>query len=178
MVNAAALAAVRNANIPMNVRQIDQGVLDTYTSQSVPEGAVHSYAKAFREGRILRAEGHTNSCGKGLWIVGKVNAAVVASALVQSLVLEGHAESANWVHIDDVIEDGTYDTTIERFDDLMVIQGIGEHHKSASGFADTMVSGLLRRRFNKGLPTLVPTSVPITASGLDVAEMFVQVVFK
>lgn len=178
MVSASAVAAIKNADIPLYVRKIDQGLLNLYTAKTLPDNAVHSYANAFREGKILRAEGFSESCGKGLWLYGKVQGPYVASALVQSLIMEGHASSATWVHIDDVIEEGTYNTTIERFDDLMVIQGIGEHHKSASGFADTMISGLLRRRFNKGLPTIVPTSIPITASGLDVSEMFVQVMFR
>ncbi len=181
MVSAAAPAAVRHANIPMYIKTIDQDVLDKYTHLAHPAGAIKGYADAFRAGKILRAEGQMNSCGKGLWLYDgnyKEAPAVVASALVQALILGEHAESATWVHIDDVIEEGTYDTTIERFDDIMVIQGIGEHHKSASGFADTMISGLLRRRYNKGLPTLVPTSIPITTSGLDVADMFIQVTFK
>ena len=175
MVNAAAVAAVRNADIPMNVRVIHQEELDKYIKFSQPHGVIHSYAQAFRDGKILKAEGFSASCGKGLWIIGRTPAAAVSSAIVQSMIFEGFAANATWAHIDDVVEEGTYNTTIERFSDLMVIQGIGEHHKSASGFADSMVSGLLRRRFNRGLPTLVPTSVPITGSGLDVADMFIQV---
>jgi len=176
MVNVGTLAAIKASGIPLHLQKIAQEELNKVIDRSAPEGAVGKYAHAFRNDRILKASEST-LCGKGLWLVGK-GSTLVASALVQSIVGEGFAKSATWVHIDDILEEGTFDTTIDKFSDLMVIQGIGEHHKSASGFADTMVSGLLTRRFNKGLPTLVPTSVPLSHTGLDVAEMFMQVMFR
>jgi hypothetical protein len=181
VVTALAKAALSQANIPMHLRSIDQEYLDTLLERSVPTSVISKYATAFRSGLILKAQEHPNSCGKGLWISSgalKGSAEYVVSALVHSLVLEEQAHTVTWVHIDDLIEDGMYNTTIEKFSDLMVVQGIGEHHKSASGFADTMISGLLRRRFNKGLPTFVPTSIPVGSTGLEVHDMFIQVVFQ
>jgi hypothetical protein len=48
----------------------------------------------------------------------------------------------------------------------MIIEGVGTHHQSASGWSDTVISGVLSRRYDRGLPTIVTTPIARSLSGL------------
>lgn len=136
-----------------------------------PDGIVRRYLAAFRDGTVLRAPGEYRTCGKGLWLRGGEDATVVATALLQTLLLEQHVESAIYVNVHDLLDSESPDGESMGdilMADLMVLQGPGEQYKSASGWSDSVIFGLLRRRYDNGLPTLVATAKSIENSGLPV----------
>lgn len=180
-----AVAVVTAANIPVPLQKIAdrQDLINRARSRTQPEDVVSQYTHYFRDGKILRASGSYEMCGKGLWMVGDEPAEILAAAIVQALALEGHVGSAYWVDVNDFIESespGGERLGEKRWSDILVIQGAGEHHKSASGWSDTLLYGLIRRRYDQGLPTVVASPLPPENSGLPaslIRKAFVTVTF-
>jgi len=156
------LAALREAHIPVPLQGLmgQQGIIDQCVAQAVPAGVTSGYTGQFRAGNILRATDSYKMSGKGLWLVGSEAPDIVAAAITQSLLLDSHIENALFINVLDFIEaespngDSLGD---RRFVDLLVLQGVGDHHQSLSGYSDSLLYGLLTRRYARGLPTLVTT---------------------
>lgn len=142
-----------------------------------PEGLVEKWLGAFREGRILRAEGEFETCGKGLWVQGH-NSAAVAAAAVQDLLLDSTVESALYVMTEDYLTaerpDGDKDLAFRAFDDVVILSGYGTERRSESGWAEATIDGLIARRFDRGLPTIVTSMLrpPTTFGGNLASEIF------
>lgn len=161
----------RKAAIPVRLRGIleDHALVQAMLARCLPSNAVSGYAQAFRDGQVLRAEGRFKTCGKGLWLRGGEEADVIAAAVLQTLLLQEVVESGMYLSVHDLIEgerpggsprEGALDC------DLVVLQGAGDHYRTESGWSDSVVSGFLRRRFDRGLPTIVPSLHASSKSGL------------
>lgn len=153
------------AKIPVRLQGFlaDHSLVSELVDTSNPPGRIRNYLKSFREGDILRAVGKYKTCGRGLWIVGGEEADVIAAAILQSLILDQTIESGFYVNVHDLVE--AESPTGESFgdnlfSDLLVLQGPGDQHQSASGWSDNIIFGLLRRRYDRGLPTIVSTPWP------------------
>lgn len=170
------------AKIPVRLQGVmtDHDFVNRLVDSSTPDGFLRRYLVQFREGNILRAEGQYKTCGKGLWIVGGEEADVVAAAVLQSLLLDQTIESGFYVNVHDLVE--AESPTGESFgdnlfSDLLVLQGPGDHHQSASGWSDNIIFGLLRRRYDRGLPTIVssPWAPKRTVPQAFADQVFVEV---
>lgn len=175
----AAIAAWRAAGIPMRFQNCmsDDDLLGRCLAQARPEGRVQRWSELFRQGEILRSLS-ARTCGLGLWLTGGFSADFIGAAVMQSLILRGHVESAYYTNVHQLLEDSSPDGdgtagNVDR--DLLLVQGIGEHYVAASNWSSTTIHAILRSRLDDGLPTIVTSPKPARASLLP--EGFVTQAF-
>lgn len=170
----------RAANIPVRL----QGLMEDHTLVSealagcTPQNVVDRYLAAFRDGRILRATGQYRTCGKGLWMHRGEAADVLGAALLQTLLLQETVESGLFLSVHDLLDSETPEGEVlgdRAFCDLLVLQGLGEEHRSATGWSGSVIFGLLRRRYDRGLPTIVSGNYAPDKSGIP--ESFIKSAF-
>lgn len=126
---------------------------------SRPEDALSRWRSDLESGLILRAEGAFETCGVGLFLTGR-HAGVVAAALLQDLITDGVIESGLYVMVEDYLAserpDGDRVFSESIWSDVLVLAGLGTERRT--DFARETVEGMLSRRFDRGLPTIVASS--------------------
>lgn len=182
--SATSVARWRQAGIPRRFQSQmgNDQFLSECLSSARPENFVREWASKFRSGDILMSD-TPRSCGLGLWLRGDFEADFVGAALLQSLLLEGYVESGLYLHVDDLLESETPDgesLADKRWVDLLLLRGVGEHYNTVTNWANTTISGLLRRRFDRGLPTIITTPKAPEDAGVPAGfarQAFLSVLF-
>lgn len=130
-----------------------------------PEGALARWMQQLSDGKILRAVGHYETCGLGLFLSGR-RSTTVAAAMLQDLLISESIESGLYVMAEDYLSserpDGDRRFTESVWSDVVVLAGLGTERRT--DFARETLEGLMVRRFDKGLPTIV-------ASGLKMNDL-------
>lgn len=123
-----------------------------------PSDAVGVWMQAVRDGRIVRAQGHFATCGKGLWITGPHSAAV-ACAMVQELIITNSVVSALYVRTEDYLQserpEGERQYRDRAMSEVLILSGYGSERRTESGWAESTLDNLVASRFDAGLPTVV-----------------------
>lgn len=151
----------RSANIPVPysgvyLTEIEEGVrnVQDLLERQGPRQAVETFVAYMSRGMVLRAEGHHDQCGKGLWISGD-GSTLVAAALLQELLIHEVIESALYVDAFEYTDSkkpersAVYDDRI--FSDLLVLTEVSRLSEWATG----LVYQLTRERYWRGLPTVI-----------------------
>lgn len=125
-----------------------------------PDGAIARWVGQLVDGKILRAVGHYETCGLGLFLTGR-RATAVAAALLQDLLVGEVIESGLYVMGEDYLvserPEGDRRFTESVWSDVLVLAGLGSERRT--DFARETLEGLLIRRFDKGLPTIVASGM-------------------
>jgi hypothetical protein len=138
---------------------------------------VEKWVTAVREGRIIKAEGQFDTCGKGMWI-SNAHGAAIGAAIAQTMVIEGVAESIFYIRSQDYLRSeqpgGDREFRDKAESDIMILTSYGEEYRSENNWAGAVLDDLLASRFDKGLPTIVATSrkPPESLCGYLTSEMF------
>ena len=123
-----------------------------------PQGLIPRWSEKVRSGSIVSAVGQFETCGKGLWLVGR-GGPVVAAATAQSLLIDGSIQSLLYVMTEDYLRserpEGEREYSARLDDDLWILSGYGTEHRTESGWVDSTLDGVISRRFDRGLPTIV-----------------------
>lgn len=184
-ITSAARTAWVKSGIPLRFQPAmdNEDLLLANLALASPKGATRKWSMAFREGQVLRSE-DMFWCGKGLYLVGKYAADLIGAATMQALILEGHAKSGLYINVEALLEaeapDGQH-LGDKRWVDLLLIKGVGSHHLTATNWSNNVINGIVRRRYDEGLPTIITTKVPPQESGLadDLYEQaFITVLFE
>lgn len=142
-----------------------------------PKGIVDVWSNAVRDGKILRAEGQFETCGKGLWIAGNGGSAV-ACAAVQELLIDRTIESALYVRTEEYLQserpEGERQYRNRTGADVLILSGYGAERRNESGWAEATLDNLVAGRFDAGLPTIVTSilKTPTTFCGFVGSEVF------
>lgn len=184
-VTAQSLAAWKAAQIPRRFQNLmaDSDLMAECLSVAKPDGKIQKWTALFRAGEILRSEA-PRTCGLGLWLRGDFEADFVGAAVLQALVLEGHVTSAHYTDVHRLLAAESPEGDglgTRRSVDLMLIQGLGEHHVTATNWSNTTLHALLRARFDDGLPTIITTPKAPEDSGLPTGflrQAFYSILFE
>lgn len=185
MVTTEATVAWKQAGIPLRFQSAmtRDDVIMECLDKADPRDATRNWSRSFREGRVLESE-DPRLCGRGLYLVGKFAADFIGAATMQALILEGHARTGLYINVTDLLEAESPDgepLLDRRWVDLMLINGVGTHHTTASNWSNSVLNGLIRRRFDRGLPTIITSPVGPQDSGLVSGlfdQAFITVLFK
>lgn len=181
--SAGAHAAWRRANIPERFQSAmsNSDLITECLSMAEPQGWIRNWSDSFRLGEVL-SSANPRLCGKGLYLVGGFEADFLGAAILQALLLEGYAASGLYLNVDDFLESEAPDGERlgdRRWVDLLLLRGVGEHYTTATNWANSTITGLVRRRLDKGIPTIITTSKPPGESGLSAAlvdQAFIKIV--
>lgn len=152
-------------------------------AKSRPANVVAGWEKAMVEGLIVGTSSLALR-GRGLWLVGGRDATVLATTLLQRLLLMGYVESGRFLTEPDLLASEGPDgerLPVPRLVPLLVLADVGTAYRAASGWADAVVSSLLHDRSSAGLPTLVVSEKSPFECGLSrifVEDAFYVVIFK
>lgn len=128
-----------------------------------------------KEGKVVKAEGEFATCGKGIWFVG-VSSGPVACGIAQSLIIEGSISSALYIRTEDYLQserpEGERQYRDRIYSDILVLSGYGTERKTE--WAEATLDDLIASRFDKGLPTIVTSTMkpPDSIAGYLSGEMF------
>jgi hypothetical protein len=174
----------RKSRIPSRYEPMmaDQDYIDSCVAAVQPEGWLQKWTGAFREGRILRSDDY-KMCGMGLYIVGESRANFIGAAAMQALILQGHVKSARYITMEDLVEAESPEGERlgdRRWVDLMLIKGVGMQRMTVADWGNSVVNSIVRRRYDKGLPTIVTSMAQPGESGMapDVVDMFIKISLK
>lgn len=162
----------RGANIPFPysgtyLTPVADGVhtvQDLLRNQS-PELGVETFVGYVKAGHVVRAEGHPDTSGKGLWLTGR-QSTLVAAAVLQELLITESVESALYVDAFEYTDskkpdrDPVYDDRI--YCDLLVLTEVSRLSEWATG----LVYQLTRERYWRGLPTLIADQRPLNTDAV------------
>jgi len=123
-----------------------------------PQGLVEKWSEHVAAGDVVRAVGNFEFCGKGLWLVGRHGVAV-AAAVAQDLLISESIGSLLYLRSSDYLAserpEGEREFRSRLDDDLLILSGYGDEHRTESGWVDSTLDALIGRRFDQGLPTIV-----------------------
>lgn len=123
-----------------------------------PPGLVEKWSERVTAGDVVRAQGNFDFCGKGLWLVGR-NGVAVATAVAQDLLIRESIGSLLYLRSSDFLAserpEGEREFRSRVDDDLLILSGYGDEHRTESGWVDSTLDALIGRRFDQGLPTIV-----------------------
>lgn len=124
-----------------------------------PEDALARWRMDVASGKVVRAIGEFDTCGVGLFLTGR-HASVVAAALLQDLIADEIVESGLYVMVEDYLAserpEGDRRFSESIWSDVLVLSGLGTERRT--DFARETVEGLLVRRFDRGLPTVIASA--------------------
>lgn len=177
---------LKNADFPMKHIGKELSDLDPYEGDVIED--VIGWMNALLNGEVIKAEGK-DTCGVGLLMIGKPGhgKTTLAATIAQEIIR--HAPQGLWgnkiasrpVYFGDfpkllrIEKNGWEDDTdvtaalYGELDDqsikLLIVDDLGKEYRTSSGWAESTLDAMLRSRFNKGLPTIVTTNVPIESWG-------------
>jgi DNA replication protein DnaC len=178
--DARVVSLVRQANIPprfVYAGGADEARIKKTMAASTPKDFLKTYFQMFMQGNFIvtqdpaKAVEIRDHVGKGLWLTTPDDRGhFYAATLLQTALVLGAAKSGLYLTVNDLVEAESPNADERlgdhRWVDLMVIQDVGTHHQSASGWSDNLISGVLSRRYDRGLPTVISTPVARSLSGL------------
>lgn len=180
---------LRSAAIPMRFLGSTVDDLDAYANDAAVRAEIADWSDALVQGRIIRAQG-SPSCGVGLLLVGKPGAGKtrLAVSMAQDIILRANNTTwACWETPVSPVRFVTYPDALElaksSMDDdaaasdwvdrmfgrsaesknirLLVLDDLGKEHRTSSKWAENFFDHLLRSRFDRGLPTVITSNVPL-----------------
>lgn len=180
----AAVAAWRTARIPERFQSAmaNDDIIADCLHAAEPADYFKKWMASFRDGEVLVSD-NPRLCGRGLYLVGGFEADFMGAVVLQVLLLEGQVSSGLYLNVEDFLESEAPDGERlgeRRWVDLLVLRGLGEHYSTATNWANSTLAGLVRRRLDKGLPTVVSTGKPPQESGLPpglLDQAFVKILF-
>lgn len=118
--------------------------------------AIDKWTDLLYGGNIVRAEGQFEYCGRGIWAMGPMSAPYL-TALMRDFMVQTPATGL-YVTVDDFLESCRPErdpALSERaaLVDLLVLANVGA--EDLTKWTEATVRGLLLKRFEEGLPTLV-----------------------
>jgi len=143
---------IKSSGLPVRFRGLELVDLTFKT-----ELKVDAYLQHLLEGRIIRASGYPNSCGKGLYFTGTAETALsVFAAMAQRAMLE--PIQVLYREVDVLLENEKpgEERMLEPDEvDILIIAGLGDEYRTESEWAVKTIGRILRTRYNEGLPTWV-----------------------
>ncbi len=178
---------LNNSAIPARFHSVELATLEPYTDDTTVRGLTGDWIKAVIDGRIICQS------GVGLTFIGKPGhgkttlAAATLMALIRAPGFEGRplrpvyfgyypeilAMVKKTFGPEPVPEEALIDAMFGRGSEpiqVLVIDDLGKEHRTASHWAENFFDHLLRTRYDRGLPTIITTNVPLKEWGSAYGE--------
>lgn len=180
---------LRSARIPLRMIGSTLDDLDPYEDDAAIRAAVDGWIDAVLDGRVIRATGQA-SCGIGLLLIGRPGAGKtrLAATIAQEIITKATNDvwrcrdipvsPVRFITYPDLLSDAkaAMDADEDAADNvarmfgraadsrnvrLLVLDDLGKEHRTTSKWAENFFDHLLRSRFDRGLPTIITSNVPV-----------------